>query len=118
MEQRVCAIILQICRSQKHANAARLTKRMFDWNDLRYFLAVAREGSTLAAGRLLRKSQTTVARRISALEAALGLPLFQKRQAGYVVTPAGEQLLPLAERVELEAQQFADAAGASTRELR
>lgn len=91
---------------------------MLDWNDLRYFLAVAREGSTLAGGRALRKSQTTVARRIGALEEALGLPLFQKRQSGYVLTPAGEQLLPLAERVELEAQQFAEAAGARTRELR
>ena len=92
--------------------------RMLDWNDLRYFLAVAREGSTLAAGRELRVSQTTVARRIAALENALGLTLFEKRQAGYVVTPQGEQLLPLAERVEREVQQFADAAGARTRELK
>ena len=44
---------------------------MFDWNDLRHFLAVARTGSTLAAGNALRVSQTTVARRITALEAAL-----------------------------------------------
>lgn len=88
-----------------------------DWNDLRYFLAVAREGSTLAAGRALRVSQTTVARRIAALERAVGFPLFDKKQAGYAPTPAGEALLPLAERVEVEAQQFADAAGARTREV-
>jgi len=88
-----------------------------DWNDLRYFLAVAREGSTLAAGRALRVSQTTVARRIAALEQAVGFPLFDKKQAGYAPTPAGEALLPLAERVEAEAQQFADAAGARTREV-
>ena len=55
---------------------------MMDWNDLRYFLAVADQGSTLAAGRALRVSQTTVARRISALEDSLGLLLFVKRQAG------------------------------------
>ncbi|HVI06606.1 MAG TPA: LysR family transcriptional regulator, partial [Sphingomicrobium sp.] len=91
---------------------------MLDWNDLRYFLAVAREGSTLAAGRKLRVSQTTVARRIAALERSLGLLLFQKRQAGYVMTPQGEQLLPLVERVEQEAEQFAEAAGARTRELK
>ena len=48
---------------------------MLDWNDLRYFLAVARDGSTLAAGRSLRVSQTTVARRIAALEQALGFPV-------------------------------------------
>jgi len=47
-----------------------------DWNDLRYFLAVADHGSTLAAGRALRVSQTTVARRIAALEQAIGFPLF------------------------------------------
>ena len=45
---------------------------MFDWNDLRYFLAVAETGSTLAAGRTLRVSQTTVARRVAALEEEIG----------------------------------------------
>ena len=54
---------------------------------------VADHGSTLAAGQALRVSQTTVARRIAALEEALGLPLFEKRQAGYALTPAGEELL-------------------------
>ena len=63
---------------------------MFDWNDLRAFLAVAETGSTLAAGRRLRVSQTTVARRVTALEQALGLTLFDRRQAGYVLTPIGE----------------------------
>ena len=90
---------------------------MFDWNDLRYFLAVAREGSTLAAGRALRVSQTTVARRTAALERAVGLPLFEKRQAGYVLTPAGEQLLRQAEQVELAANSFAEAAGGAARDL-
>src|SRR3546814_12517915 len=66
---------------------------MFDWNDLRYFIAVAETGSTLAAGRTLRVSQTTVARRVAALEEALGLPLFERRQAGYTTTPAGAAFL-------------------------
>ena len=91
---------------------------MFDWNDLRYFLAVAREGSTLAAARTLRTSQTTVARRVAALEAAIGVPLFDKRQAGYALTPAGHELLPRAEQVEASAAGFADAASADARELR
>ncbi len=88
-----------------------------DWDDLRYFLAVARAGSTLAAGRTLRVSQTTVARRIAALESAIGFPLFEKRQAGYVLTPGGEQLVQQARRVEAAATAFADAARATTREL-
>jgi DNA-binding transcriptional LysR family regulator len=91
---------------------------MLDWNDLRFFLAVAREGSTLAAGRALRVSQTTVARRIAALERALGFPLFDKRQAGYVLTPVGEGLLARAERVEAAANAFTEAAEAQARDTR
>ena len=90
---------------------------MFDWNDLRHFLAVAETGSTLAAGRRLRVSQTTVARRVTALEAALGLVLFERRQAGYVLTPAGEALLAQAGAVEAAAVSLADAAAAQTREI-
>ena len=89
---------------------------MLDWNDLRYFLAVAREGSTLAAARTLRTSQTTVARRIAALERALGIQLFEKRQAGYALTPAGEELRGKAEQVEASAEAFAEAASAGARD--
>ena len=90
---------------------------MLDWNDLRYFLAVARDGSTLAAAKALRVSQTTVARRIAALEAALGFPLFEKRQAGYSLTPAGEELLSRAESVEQAAEAFSEAASAKSRDV-
>jgi DNA-binding transcriptional LysR family regulator len=90
---------------------------MFDWNDLRYFLAAAREGSTLAAARVLRTSQTTVARRIAALEDALGFPLFEKRQAGYSLTPAGHELLDRAIQVEASATAFSEAAAAKSRDL-
>ena len=87
-----------------------------DWNDLRYFLAVAEEGSTLAAARALRVSQTTVARRITALEEALGLKLFEKRQAGYVLTPAGEGLIDRARQVEAATEGFAEASAALVRD--
>jgi DNA-binding transcriptional LysR family regulator len=90
---------------------------MFDWNDLRAFLAVAETGSTLAAGRTLRVSQTTVARRIAALEQSLGIILFERRQAGYSLTPAGEELLPRARAVEGAARTFADAASGQTRAI-
>jgi len=91
---------------------------MLDWNDLRYFLAVARNGSTLAAGRALRVSQTTVARRIAALEAAIGFPVFEKRQSGYALTPAGQELLQRAQQVETTANAFAEAAAAQSREVK
>ena len=89
---------------------------MLDWNDLRYFLAVADGGSTLAAGRELRVSQTTVARRIAALEEALGLQIFEKRQAGYTLTPAGEELLDRARQVDTAVSGFAEAAAAQVRD--
>ena len=89
---------------------------MLDCNDLRYFLAVARDGSTLAAGRALRVSQTTVARRIAALEEALGVHLFEKRQAGYALTPEGQDLLERADQVETAVGAFSDAASARSRE--
>lgn len=89
---------------------------MLDWNDLRYFLAVADHGSTLRAGRELRTSQTTVARRIAALEAATGFPLFDRRQAGYALTPAGEDLLEKARAVAIAAERFEEGAAAVSRE--
>jgi DNA-binding transcriptional LysR family regulator len=87
-----------------------------DWNDLRYFLSVADNGSTLAAGRAMRVSQTTVARRIAALEQAIGFPLFEKRQAGYALTPAGEALLDRARQVDVAATAFAETAAAEGRD--
>jgi DNA-binding transcriptional LysR family regulator len=89
---------------------------MLDWNDLRYFLSVADHGSTLAAGRALRVSQTTVARRIAALEEALGMPLFEKRQAGYALTAGGEELLGRARLVEVAASGFEEASAALGRD--
>lgn len=88
---------------------------MFDWNDARYLLAVAETGSTLAAGRALRVSQTTVARRIAALEEALGLTLFDRRRAGYVPTDAAQALLTEARAIKAAAEALADAAAAQRR---
>lgn len=87
-----------------------------DWDDLKHFLAVARSGSTLRAGKTLKVSQTTVARRLTALEERLGLVLFERRQAGYTLTPAGEALVARAEAVEAAAADFTEAAGAQSRE--
>lgn len=90
---------------------------MLDWNDLRYFLAIARSGSTLAGGRTLQVSQTTAARRIAALETALGVTLFERRQSGYLLTPVGEALLDHARGVEAAAAALTDAAAAQVREV-
>ncbi|RST32287.1 LysR family transcriptional regulator [Sphingomonas ginkgonis] len=88
-----------------------------DWNDWRAFLAVARNGSTLSAGRELRVSQTTVARRVAALEQALGLALFERRSAGYALTGAGTALVPAAEAVEQATGSAEEQARAQARDL-
>ena len=87
-----------------------------DWNDLKYFLSVADHGSTLRAAGDLRVSQTTVARRIAALEEAVKLPLFDRRQAGYTLTPAGAALLDRARAVRVAATGFDEAAAAQARD--
>ena len=87
-----------------------------DWNDLRFFLAIARTGSTLAAGKSLRVSHSTAARRLAALEAALGVTLFEHRANGYLLTPAGEALVGAAEAMEAAAVQVADVAARQSRE--
>jgi DNA-binding transcriptional LysR family regulator len=73
---------------------------MFDWNELKVFLAVTRGGSTLAAAKALKINQTTVARRLEALESDLGLKLFERGQGGSRLTEAGQKILPDAERME------------------
>ncbi|MGZ6040193.1 MAG: LysR family transcriptional regulator, partial [Phenylobacterium sp.] len=90
---------------------------MFDWNDLKAFLAVARGGSTLAASKAMGVNQTTVARRIESMEAALGLKLFERGQSGSRLTEAGEDLLAHAKGVERAAKTFESHAQAHQRGL-
>jgi molybdate transport repressor ModE-like protein len=73
---------------------------MFDWNDLRFLLAIAREGSTLAAAKTLNVSQPTVQRRLAALEASIRRTLVERHPTGYRLTEFGRKLLPHAEEVE------------------
>ncbi len=73
-----------------------------DWDDLRYFLALARKGSVRAAGASLGVSHSTVARRVENLEDGLGSRLFDRSAAGWTLTAAGLQLRPGAEHVEAE----------------
>lgn len=73
-----------------------------DWNDVRYFLALARLGSVRAAGASLGVSHSTVARRVEALEVRLAARLFDRSRDGYTLTAAGAQMVPGAERVERE----------------
>ena len=73
-----------------------------DWDHLRVFLAVARQGQILGAARRLGLNHATVARRLDALEADIGAVLLDRRPAGTTLTSAGERLLAVAERIETE----------------
>lgn len=73
-----------------------------NWDHLQIFLAVARHGQMLEAGRRLGLNHATVARRLEGLERALGTVLFHRRPSGSALTEAGEHLVPVAERIEAE----------------
>ena len=79
---------------------------MIDWDDVRYFLAVARVGSVRAAARGLAVNHATVLRRISQLEERLGAQMFEKLPAGYRLTSAGEDILELATQMETSSHQL------------
>jgi DNA-binding transcriptional LysR family regulator len=71
-----------------------------EWDDFKYFLAVARSGSLTAAARLLKTSAATVGRRIIALESRLGARFFDRGQTGYTLTESGEAIRLKAEEIE------------------
>jgi len=71
-----------------------------DWDNLRYFLELARSGTLQSAARRLEVDHTTVARRIQALEKQVGSPLFSREAGGHRLTEAGRRLQPQVEAME------------------
>ena len=88
-----------------------------NWDDLRYFLAVAAEGSLSAAARTLKVNPATVSRHIDALEDRFGVRLFDRRQDGYGLTEAGEKIAVRARAIETEMFGLARAFDAEDRGL-
>lgn len=85
-----------------------MNSQLRNWSDIRVFLAVIQEGSTLAASRKLGISQPTVARRIEALESETGLTLFTRDTRGFKPTEEARSLVALAEGVEQAVDSFVD----------
>jgi len=79
---------------------------MIDWDDVRYFLAVARGGSVRAAAERLGVNHTTVLRRIAQLEERLGAQMFEKLPSGYRLTGAGEEILEFADQMQASSHQL------------
>jgi DNA-binding transcriptional LysR family regulator len=71
-----------------------------DWDDLRYFLRAAEAKTLAGAARAMRVEHTTVGRRLSALERALGATVMLRTPNGLELTALGESLLPLAHEIE------------------
>lgn len=89
---------------------------MYDWNDLRFFLELSRQGKLVRAATRLHVDHTTVSRRITALEKQLDVRLFDKSPRGYQLTDAGLRLLPMAEEIEARSTRlYQDIAGKDTR---
>lgn len=76
---------------------------MKNWDDIRVFLAVARQGGLAAAGQNLGLNHTTVARRLTALETALRARLVVRSSTGITLTPAGRNFLRYAEQMDHDA---------------
>lgn len=73
---------------------------MFNWNDLVFFLELARHGRLMPAARRLKVDYTTVSRRISELEKDLAVTLFERKPDGFVLTEEGHRLFAIAEKME------------------
>ena len=71
-----------------------------DWDQLRFFLELARAGRLVIAARRLEVDHTTVSRKVQALEKKLGVTLFLREPDGYKLSEAGRELLPQVEAME------------------
>lgn len=79
---------------------------MTNWDDFRFMLAVARNGSMSGAARELDVNHATVIRRIKGLEEQLNCTLFDRSGRSSVVTPIGEVVLEAAQRMESESMRL------------
>jgi DNA-binding transcriptional LysR family regulator len=96
----LCGAILPLIALSTWAMSANM--HHMEWDNLRFFLAVARKGSIRAASEALAVNHSTVSRRINAFEEKLGVRLFERLPTGYALTPAGEEMVESAQRIEDE----------------
>jgi DNA-binding transcriptional LysR family regulator len=85
-----------------------MSKKHFTWDDLQFFLAVARSGQLSTAARQLRTSHATVSRRIDRLEFSMEVKLFERNPRGYMLTAMGQRFIETAEKIEQETERLQD----------
>lgn len=83
-------------------DTAKLQGSQMNWDDIRYLVALYREGSIAAVARRFGVDQTTVSRRLKAVESQLGSRLFERHQGRWTASAAGQAIL--AKAVEIEEQ--------------
>lgn len=81
---------------------------MFDWDLCKVVLAISRTGSMSAAALQLGIDQTTIGRRLTALEKQLGTPLFVRSKSGFCATESGDIVIEYARRVEARFEVMTD----------
>lgn len=86
-------------------------KLRYDWNDVVYFLEVARQRNLVRAAEKLKVDHTTVSRRIRELEKSLNSTLFKRSKSGFTLTEIGLRLLQYAEGMESQANSMVEAIG-------
>jgi len=91
---------------------------MLSWDDFRSVKTIADHGSLNEAARALGVNQSTVFRRLGQIEHRLGIRLFKRGRSGYTLTPAGEQMVRLAERMEQDVAAFERGLNNKTTEVR
>ena len=76
--------------------------KALSWDDFRLVRAIAETGGLPAGAAALGLNHSTVFRRLRQIEAMLGLALFERHRSGFVATPAGEEILATAARMDLD----------------
>jgi DNA-binding transcriptional LysR family regulator len=76
---------------------------ILDWEDLRFFAALARHRTLAATAKALEVAQASVSRRLASLETRLGSPLFERRARGFALTAAGLAVLTETAQMEMAA---------------
>jgi len=79
---------------------------MLSWDDFRYIKAIAESRSLNGAAQMLKVNHSTVFRRLGQVEEHLGSRLFDRSRLGYALTPSGEEMVRLAERIGNDVVSF------------
>ena len=94
-----------------------MIEKTSDWNDLKYFLAVARHQGLSGAARQTGMSPATLGRRMKALEQSTGIEIFHRHARGYDLTEQGEALFAKVAALDADVRPLFSGDGGQKRTL-